>query len=249
MSKKNTEEIEYVSKGKRVDGRKVDEIRPISIKAGVLPNADGSAYIEWGQNKIIVGVYGPKEALPKHIADPYKAVIRFQYGMAAFSVPERKAPRPGRREIEISKVCGEALERAVFLEKFPNTMIEIQAQVLDSNAGSRVAALTAAAVALADAGIPMRGLVSGCAIGRAGGHLIADLNKTEEDAPDAVDLAFAAISNSKEIVLMQMDGRVTEKEFKELMELGLKSAEKVHEFQKKALIEKYKNPENQGDKK
>ena len=132
----------------RPDKRKDNEIRPVTIKAGVVKRADGSAYLEWGQNKVIVAVYGPKEYLPKHAADPQKAQVRFVYRMAPFSVPDRKNPRPGRREIEISKVAGEALSSAIMLEQFPGMAIDIYCQILDSNAGTRVAAITAASVAL-----------------------------------------------------------------------------------------------------
>ncbi|MDA4120703.1 MAG: exosome complex exonuclease Rrp41, partial [Thaumarchaeota archaeon] len=53
-------------KGKRLDGRKWDELRPIRLQVGLMKNADGSAYIEWGKNKIMAAVYGPKEVHPKH---------------------------------------------------------------------------------------------------------------------------------------------------------------------------------------
>ena len=225
------------SKGKRMDGRGVNDLRDIKIKAGVLPNADGSCYLEWGQNKVLVSVHGPRECLPKHAANPYRAVVRYNYRMATFSVTERKNPRPGRREVEISKVSGEALERAMFLEKFPNTAIDIFVEVLDANAGTRIACLTAAAVAVADAGIPMRDLVTGITVGRAEGHPLIDLNKHEEDAPDAVDMAVAFLPNSKEVVLLQMDGEMTSKEFANLMEIAAENMTKVYEIQKQALKE------------
>jgi ribosomal RNA-processing protein RRP41/SKI6 (EC 3.1.13.-) len=57
-------------KGLRLDGRRPDELRPIKIEVGVLSNADGSAYIEQGKNKILAAVYGPKELHPKHLALP-----------------------------------------------------------------------------------------------------------------------------------------------------------------------------------
>lgn len=240
---KKEEKIEYVDKkGKRVDGRAVDELRPIKIRSRVLPRADGSCYLEWGQNKILCGVFGPKEVIPKHMANPFKGIIDFQYRMAGFSVPDRKNPKPGRREIEIGMVCGAALENAVLLEKFPNSMISVFVEILDSNAGSRVASLTAAAVALADAGIPMRGLVSASAVGKAGGKVILDLNKTEEDAPDAVDIPLGILNNTGEIVLLQLDGLMTMDEFKKAIEQGYIATSKVHEIQKKALLEKYAVP-------
>ncbi len=247
MVKKKGEVVYVDSKGKRVDGRKVDELRKIKIEAGIIPRADGSAYLEWGQNKVFAAVYGPRECLPKHTASPYKAVINFEYRMATFSVPDRKNPKPGRREIEISKVCGEALERAIFVERFPNTEIDVTVEIVDSNAGSRVAALTAAAVALADAGIPMRDLVTGVSVGRAGGKIIVDLNKVEEDAPDAVDIPIAMLPNSKEIVLLQLDGIISKKEWETAYKLAESSIMKVYEIQKNALKSKYERIANDGN--
>ncbi len=235
-----SEEIVYInSEGKRVDGRKVDELRPIKIVPSVLSRAEGSAYIEWGQNKALVGVFGPREALPQHIQDPTKALVNYVYRMATFSVPDRKSPKPGRREIEISKVSGEALERAIFVERFPNTTIDIYVYLFDSNAGTRCAALTAASVALADAGIPMRDLVSACAVGRAAGTIILDPCKAEEDASDAVDMPLAIMPRTKEVVLLQMDGLIGKEEWKKAFELGIKGCLQVYEIQKKALKRKY----------
>ncbi len=244
MAKKE-EKIEYVKNGKRLDGRKVDESRSLKIEAGILNRADGSAYLEWGQNKVIAAVYGPREALPKHIQNPYKALVNYQYRMATFSVPDRKNPRPARREIEISKVCGEALEKVIFVEKFPNTTIDIFVEILDSNAGTRVAGLTAASIALADAGIPMRDLVAAIGVGKAGGEIILDLNKEEEDAPDAVDIPLAIMPRTEEIVLLQMDGLLTKEEWKKALKLGLKGCRQVYEIQRATLRKQYEAAEKE----
>ncbi len=243
--KKKDEKIDYVKNGKRLDGRKVDELRPIKMEVGVLENADGSAFLEWGQNKVFVGVFGPREALPKHIQNPYKARVNYKYRMATFSVPDRKQPRPGRREIEISKVSGEALEKAIFLERFPNTTIDVFVEILDSNAGTRVAALTAASLALVDAGVPMRDLVAATGVGKAGGHAVLDLNKEEEDAPDAIDIALGVLPRTEEIVLLQMDGMLTKKEWAEIIELGIKGCKEIHSMQKDALKHAYKEAEKE----
>jgi exosome complex component RRP41 len=240
MSGKVTENMpDYKKDKKRVDGRKMDELRPLSIKVGVLPNADGSAYLEWGQNKVYAAVFGPREALPKHTQNPYRAVIKAVYRMTTFSVPERKRPGPNRRDHEISKVLSEALEKAVFVEQFPNTEISVFVEVVDSNAGSRVACLTAASCALANAGIPMRDMVCATGIGKAFGELVVDLNKEEEDAPDAVDIPFGILPNSGEIVLLQMDGLLTKEEWDKVVPLGYKACKDIYEIQKRALQEKF----------
>ncbi len=54
-------------KGIRLDGRKADELRPLKLQVGVLSNADGSAYIEHGKNKILAAAFGPREMHPKHL--------------------------------------------------------------------------------------------------------------------------------------------------------------------------------------
>ena len=188
--------------GLRNDGRKFNELRPIRIEVGVLNRADGSAYIEWGGNKVLVAVYGPREAFPKHTQNPSRAIINARYNMAAFSVDERKRPGPDRRAIEISKVISEALEVAVFTEQFPRTSIDVYIEVLQADAGTRIAGLTAASVALVDAGIPMKDMVVGCAAGKIDGKVVLDLNK-EEDNFGQADLPMAIIPRTDEIVLLQ----------------------------------------------
>jgi len=94
--------------GLRIDGRLPNQLRPIKMEVGVLDRADGSAYIEWGGNKIMAAVYGPREAYPKHVQEAEKAIIRARYSMAPFSVDERKRPGPDRRAVELSKVISEA---------------------------------------------------------------------------------------------------------------------------------------------
>ena len=85
--------------GIRLDGRKPDELRNVIIKAGVLHRADGSCYLEWGGNKVIAAVYGPREAIPRHSQNPLRAIVNARYNMAAFSVDDRKRPGPDRKNV------------------------------------------------------------------------------------------------------------------------------------------------------
>ena len=224
--------------GKRLDGRKWDELRPISLQVGLMKNADGSAYIEWGKNKIMAAVYGPKEVHPKHMVLPDRALLRSRYHMAPFSVDERKNPAPSRREIEISKVIREALEPAVIVEDYPRTAIEVWVEVLQSDGGSRVAGITASALALADAGINMRDLVVGCAVGKVDGKIVLDLNDTE-DKEGSGDLPYAFMPNLNQVTLLQLDGLFTFDEFKQALELAKVGGMKVYKLQREALLRKY----------
>ncbi|MDH7517176.1 MAG: exosome complex exonuclease Rrp41 [Candidatus Thermoplasmatota archaeon] len=226
-------------KGRRLDGRKPDELRKIKIEAGVLHRADGSCYLEWGGNKILAAVYGPREALPKHTQNPLKAVVNARYNMAAFSVEERKRPGPDRRSVEISKVISEALEKVILTDKFPRASIDVNIEVLDAEAGTRCAGLTAAAVALVDAGIPMRDIPVACAAGKIDGRVVLDLGKEEDNLGDA-DLPVAISPRTDEILLLQMDGHLTLEEFEEAFDLAIKGCHIVSDMQKKAIEDKYK---------
>ncbi len=224
--------------GIRLDGRKANELRPISIMSGVLKRADGSAFIQHGNNKILVAVHGPREIHPKHLALPDRAVLRCEYRLATFSVQERKSPAPKRREIELSKVITESLEPVIFLEKFPRGAIDVYILVLDADGGTRCASITAAAVALADAGIPMKGLVTAVAAGKAGGQVLLDLSDTEDKEGEG-DLPLAMVVNTGEITLCQLDGEFTPEEVKEAMKMAMDACKIIYEKQRQALIKRY----------
>jgi exosome complex component RRP41 len=226
-----------IENGIRLDGRKPDELRPIKIKVGVLNRADGSCYFEFGGNKVIAAVYGPREVHPRHMQKSTSAVVRYRYNMASFSVEERKRPGPDRRSIEVSKVSREALEPVIFHEYFPRSAIDIFVEVLQADAGTRTAGINAASIALADAGIPMKSLVSACAVGKVDDTLVLDLNKDEDNYGQA-DMPIAMTPDGK-ITLLQMDGHLTKEEFKEGLEMAKNGCLAIHEMQKAALIEKY----------
>ncbi|MBN2603356.1 MAG: exosome complex exonuclease Rrp41 [Candidatus Thermoplasmatota archaeon] len=231
--------IKLFRDGKRVDGRATDDLRPIKIEAGVLHRADGSCYLEWGGNKIMVAVYGPREAIPRHTQNHLRAIVNARYNMAAFSVEDRKRPGPDRRSREISKVISEALEKILLLEKFPRASIDVNIEVLNAEAGTRCAGLTAAGVALADAGIPMKDIPVACAAGKIEGQLVLDLGKEEDNYGDA-DLPVAISPRTGEILLLQMDGHLTFDEFEKALDMAIKGCNKVSELQKAAIIQKYK---------
>jgi exosome complex component RRP41 len=224
--------------GIRLDGRKWDQLRPIKLEVGVLNNADGSAYIEWGKNKIMAAVYGPKEVHPKHQVLPDRALVRTRYHMAPFSVDERKNPAPSRREIEISKVIREALEPAVIVEDYPRTAIEVWVEVLQSDGGSRVAGITAASLALADAGINMRDLVVGCSCGIVEDQVVADLDDTE-DKEGSGDMPVAIMPNLNLVTLLQVDGMYTREQFQKAFELAIEKGREVYGMQREALMRKF----------
>ncbi len=229
-----------MSKFKRNDGRKKDELRkPYIIKAGVISKANGSALVQSGKTIVVAAVYGPKKVIPKHLEDQEKAILRVRYNMITFSVPDRKKPGPDKRSQEIGKVIEHALRKTIFLEEYPRTVIDVYLEVLQADAGTRVAALTAASVALADAGIQMRDLLPAVAVGRVNGEIVLDLNKEEEDVEDAVDMPIAYLPSTDEVMLLQMDGIVELEEINKMLELAKKGCKKIYTLQRKALKERY----------
>jgi exosome complex component RRP41 len=158
--------------------------------------------------------------------------------MAPFSVEERKSPAPSRREVELSKVIRQSLEPSVFIEYYPRTSIDLFIEVLQAEGGTRCASITAASLALANAGIPMRDLVAACAAGKVDGQLALDLIDVEDKEGEA-DVPLAYMPNLDAITLLQMDGNLTLDEFEQLITLNIDGCKQIHALQKEALKSKY----------
>jgi len=235
----NNEKLKLISEeGIRIDGRRLEELRPLKIEIGVLDKSDGSAYVELGKTKIFAAVFGPREVHPKHLALPDRAILNCRYHMTSFSVDERKPLGMTRREIELSKVIREALESVVFLEEFPRTSIDVYIEVIQADGGTRTAGLTAASLALAEAGIPMADLVAAVAVGKVEGHLVLDLCDIEDKYGEA-DMPIAMTPRLNSIVLLQLNGRLTKEEFRKALELAKKGIMEIYQKQKDTLRKKY----------
>jgi exosome complex component RRP41 len=228
---------------KRPDGRKSDELREVDAKVGVVKRADGSAMFKFGDSVAIAAVYGPRELIPKHKQDPEKALLRCHYDMLSFSVTERKRPGPSRRSTEISYVTTKALEPVLQLDSFPNTVVDVFIIIIQADASTRCAGINAASMALANAGLPMTGLVSAVSVGKVAGNILTDLSKDEEDygqddkIKETSDIPVAFIPNLDKISLLQLDGRVKIEELKKAIEAAKKACLKIDNIQKKALKE------------
>ncbi len=98
--------------------------------------------------------------------------------------------------------------------------------------------ITAASVALADAGVPMRDLVSGISVGKIDGNIALDLNGLEDNYGEA-DMPVAIMSKKDEITLLQMDGHLTDEEFKEGLKMALSVCKDIYQEQRNALKRKY----------
>ncbi len=234
MAAKKTES----SYKKRSDGRKFDEVRPMRAKVGIVPSADGSAMFESGKTRAVAVVRGPRKLHPKHMENPRKGILRVTYQMMSFSVWDRIRPGLSRRGQEISKVAEWALSSLIDLDAFPNAVVDVFIQIPQADAGTRVAGLNAAAMALAQAGLPMKEMVSATAAGKIDRTIVIDVDKEEEDYKEgegSTDIPICMTSRSKEITLLQLDGKISTSELAEAIEMAKESCNKILELQSKAL--------------
>jgi exosome complex component RRP41 len=230
---------ELIINGKRTDGRDFNEMRPFTIKANVLKNAEGSCYVEWGNNRILAAVYGPREVMPRHMMEPDRAIIKCRYAMAPFSsLSDHGRTGPNRRAIEISKVIKEVFENVVVLREYPASEIDIFIEVLQGDGGTRAAGITAAAVALANAGIQMRDLPYAVSVGRIGEHIAIDFNMIEDNFSDS-DMPMAIAPRNGEILLLQMDGGLTREQVSKGIQMAIDAGKQISEAQRNALKEVY----------
>lgn len=233
MSKKEYKE--------RFDGRKWDELRAMSAKVGVVPRADGSAMFKIGKTTAYAAVYGPRDLHPRFLQDPGKGILRCDYNMLPFAGHgERIKPGGSRRSREIAFVMKNALLPVLDLNDYPNAVVDVFVDLPETDAGTRCAAITAASMALADAGLKMKDLVSAVAVGRVGDKIVADLNYEEEAFEGGTaDIPIAMIPSTGEVTLLQLDGEISVEQLSEALKIAKKACEKIYELQKKALKEKY----------
>ena len=229
-----------VEKFKRKD-RKNDELRPMEAKAGVIPNAVGSAYFKIGKTSAYAAVYGPRSLYPKFKQDPEKGLLRCHYNMMPFSgTGNRVRPGQNRRAKEISMVTENALKPVLSFEDFPNSVVDVFIEIPAADAGTRCAGICAASIALADAGFTMKELVSAISVGKVNDTAIVDLDYEEEAWDGEVaDIPIAMQPSTGEVSLLQMDGVVSKEQLAEAISLAQDACKKINEVQREALYKKY----------
>ena len=217
-----------VNEGRRVDGRGLKEIRPISCEIGVLPRTHGSAVFTRGETQalavVTLGTSSDEQKIDALIGEHYKKFM-LHYNFPPYSVGEVKFLRgPGRREIG----HGALAERAILAvlpseEEFPYT-VRVVSEILESNGSSSMATVCGGALSLMDAGVPIKAPVAGIAMGliKEGEH-IRILSDILGDEDHLGDMDFKVAGTAEGITALQMDikiGRVT----REIMQQALYQA-------------------------
>jgi polyribonucleotide nucleotidyltransferase len=202
-----------VDKGLRVDGRKVNEIRPIAIETGYLPRSHGSALFTRGETQALVsatlGTKSDEQKIESLEGESYRNFM-LHYNFPSFSVGEvRRFGSPSRRDIGHGALAERAVEAVLPpKEEFPYT-IRVVSDILESNGSSSMASVCGASLALMDAGVPLKAHVAGIAMGlvKEGEKygILTDIMGTEDHYGD---MDFKVAGTEKGITALQMDIKI-----------------------------------------
>ena len=233
----------------RPDGRKADEIRPLSSRVGLLPRAHGSGLFTRGQTQALsvctLGALGDVQILDGLDLEESKRFMH-HYNFPHFSVGEVGPIRgPGRREIGHGALGERALEKVVPSEKeFPYT-IRLVSEVLESNGSTSQASICASTLAMMDAGVPIKAPVAGIAMGlvKSGDDytILTDIQGME----DALgDMDFKVAGTEKGVTALQMDIKI-EGLSKEILQEALMQARKGRLEILKSMMQTIDKPREQ----
>lgn len=216
------------SEKKRIDGRKLDEVRHITCEVGLLPRTHGSALFTRGETQALVtttlGTADDRQIIDG-IMEEYEKRFMLHYNFPPFSVGETKPLRsPGRREIGHGALAERALNQILPSEEaFPYT-IRTVSEILESNGSSSMATVCGGTLALMDAGVPIKNPVAGIAMGLIKeGNEFAILSDILGDEDHLGDMDFKVAGTKDGITSVQMDIKITGIT-KEILQKALKQA-------------------------
>lgn len=233
--------------GFRIDGRKPHELRAVTCRLGVFDQADGSAYFEVGNTRVLAAVYGPHEVRSgsKNKQHHERAVINCQYSQAVFSTSTRKQrPRGDYRSLEITNCVKEVVETAVLTTTYPHSQIDIFLEVLQADGGVLSACINAASLALIHAGITLKDVVVAASAGIIAEKPIVDVNYTEEGVSSSPVFTIAMLAKTKEILALESTGRLNMDSLVEIQNTATEACEKMYAVMKETILEHLSEAEN-----
>jgi polyribonucleotide nucleotidyltransferase len=198
---------------RRIDGRSSTDIRPISSEVGVLPRAHGSALFNRGETQALaaltLGTSSDEQRMDYIGGEEHRSFL-LHYNFPPYSVGEAKPLRsPGRREIGHGALARKALIPVLpSAEVFPYT-IRIVSEILSSNGSSSMATVCGGILSLMDAGVPVKDIVAGIAMGLLKeGNDVVILSDILGDEDHAGDMDFKVCGTEKGVTAMQMDIKI-----------------------------------------
>ncbi len=212
---KETMRRQILERGERVDGRSLEDIRPISADVGILPRTHGSALFTRGQTQALcvatLGTIRDEQRIDSiDVREETSKSFMLHYNFPSFSVGEGRPFRgPGRREIGHGMLAERALQSLLpAYDEFPYT-IRIVSDILESNGSSSMATVCGGSLSLMDAGVPLRGPCAGVAMGLVKeGDSVAILTDILGIEDALGDMDFKVAGTSDGITAIQMDIKI-----------------------------------------
>lgn len=249
----------------REGNRSGDTIRPSFIKTGVVSQSSGSSYVEFGRTKVIATVQGPRQKTKMAVSEEGRLTCDMRHctfsrgagqprrnrGTAATSVVRARGGRgigagsrptaataateeAEERESNGSIVC-HALEPSVRVETIPKSIVDLNVLVTEDDGAAVAAACVACSVALADAGIELRDVVSACTVAKVAGRIVVDPTAAEERMAEG-GLVVALMPSLNEVTQLHQYGELSQQDIADSIELCLDGCNRVHSLMKRALL-------------
>ncbi|XP_021896203.1 exosome complex component RRP41-like [Carica papaya] len=215
----------------RPDGRGFHQCRPAFFRTGAANAASGSAYAEFGNTKVIVSVFGPRES-KKAMMYSDTGRLNCNVSYTTFATPVR-GQGSDHKEFS-SSVLHKALHGAIILDSFPKTTVDVFALVLESGGGDLPVIISCASLALADAGIMMYDLVTAVSLTCIGKNLIIDPVLEEESHQDG-SLMITCMPSRYEVTQLTITGEWSTPKINEGMQLCLDACGKLGEIMRACL--------------
>lgn len=230
----------------RPDGRRPDELRPLSIIPDWLKDPEGSALVKAGDTWVICTA-SVEERVPPFLKDTGKGWITGEYAMLPRSTNTRSGRQPGGRGKEIERLIGRALRASIDMSRLGQRTITIDCDVLQADGGTRTAAITGGWVALREClkwmhgrsilkDIPLRDHVAAISCGMSNGEAVLDLDYAEDSAAQT-DANFV-ITGTGALVEIQASAEAavfSEVEFNAMLALARKGVGELVALQKQAI--------------
>ncbi|QEU60714.1 Ski6 [Kluyveromyces lactis] len=226
----------YSPEGLRVDGRRWNELRSFNCSINTHPNAaDGSSYLEQGNNKIITLVAGPQEPSSRSQVNTKQATLSVTINLTKFAKMERSksSHKNERRTLEWQTSLVRTFEKNLMLHLYPRTSIDVQVHVLQLDGGILGAMLNGITLALIDAGIAMYDFVSGVSVGLYDTTPLLDLNSLEENAMSSVTIG--TIGKSEKLSLLMVEDKVPLDRLESVMAIGIAGTHRIRDLMDKEL--------------
>ncbi len=217
-----------LDEGRRIDGRRFDEVRPINCEVGILPRPHGSALFTRGETQVL-GVLtlgsGPDEQRVETLIGEELRPFMLHYNFPPFSVGEvKRVGGPSRRDIGHGGLSTRALENILPAKEDFDYTIRLVSEVLESNGSSSMGTVCAGTLAMMDGGVPIKAPVSGIAMGLVKeGDQVVILSDILGDEDHTGDMDFKVTGTKEGVTALQMDIKILELS-KDIMEKALEQA-------------------------